>query len=198
MSTSTSSDWKTPVGPEYAIDEPEFMVEYGRAMASYGNIEHALSSLYACAVDSRQPQYARASFHRVISFRDRVEMVDAPVSMITTSFLGKQWGDLAREWKSLKEVLRRSSKRRNELAHMHVWHSPRTGTFGWQDITRISTLPMDKQERREKAVTTEKMRTHRSSFDLCTKRVRKFERSLAAALNDPMREPVFQRTIAEC
>jgi hypothetical protein len=188
MKKSHSEDWQKPVGPEYAVDEPEFMAEFGRAMAAWGNIEHALSGVYALVLEAKQPHYARASFHSVISFRDRLGMVDVAVRLATTCFPGSLWENLEAEWARLRDTASKASKRRNTLAHMHVWLSPKFGTFGWKDITRISELPIDYEGRRAKAVTIDKMRDYRKSFDNCARRIIEFENELSVAMDDPMRD----------
>lgn len=109
MKKSHSEDWQKPVGPEYAVDEPEFMAEFGRAMAAWGSIEHALSGVYALVLEARQPHYARASFHSVISFRDRLGMVDVAVRLATTCFPGSLWENLEAEWARLRDTASKAS-----------------------------------------------------------------------------------------
>ncbi|MGO6985434.1 hypothetical protein [Rhizobium leguminosarum] len=189
-----SDDWRKPASVEYALDEPKFMAEYGRSMAAWGNVEHALSSVFATALEVKQVHHARAAFHSVISFRDRLGMIDAPMKMVTTSFPGEQWLNLSQEWARLSDTLNKASRHRNVLAHMHVWHSPLVGTFGWKDITRISELPMDPYERKKVTVTVERMRDYRKSFESCTRRVRDFEQDLLKAMENPMRDVVLPST----
>jgi hypothetical protein len=188
MTEKPEGDWRTPAGVEYALDEPEFMAEYGRSMAAWGNVEHALSSAFATVLEVKQAHHARAAFHGVISFRDRLGMIGAPVRMVTTCFPGKQWVDLKDEWARLSDVLSKASRHRNTLAHMHVWHSPAIGTFGWKDVTKVADLPVDPDERKKVTVTIGRLRDYRISFESCTRRVRAFEKLLADAMKDPMRD----------
>jgi len=183
--------WMEPVGPEYAFDEPEFMAEFGRAMAAWGNVEHALSSVFASILNAPQPQHARSAFHSVVSFRDRLNLIDAPMEMVTGSFPGEQWSQVRMDWNKLKEVARKSSRLRNKLAHMHVWHSPSIGTFGHDDITSVVELPSDPVERKRVVVTVDKIRQYRKSFDNCAKRINTFRKKLLEEMANPMRDVIM-------
>ncbi|MBY5441806.1 hypothetical protein [Rhizobium leguminosarum] len=194
MTGPPQDDWRKPASVDYALDEPKFMAEYGRSMAAWGNVEHALSSVFATVLDVTQVHHARAAFHSVISFRDRLGMIDAPMKMVTTSFPGKQWVRLNQEWVRLSDAVNKASRHRNLLAHMHVWHSPLAGTFGWKNITRISDLPIEPDERKKVTVTVERMRDYRKSFENCTHRIRDFEQNLLEAMKDPMRDVILPST----
>ncbi|MBB3313106.1 hypothetical protein FHT78_004894 [Rhizobium sp. BK196] len=187
-------DWRKPIGVDYALDEPEFMAEYGRTMSAWGNVEHALGSVFATVLNVEQVFHARAAFHSVISFRDRLGMIDAPMALVTNTFPGEQWAHLRKEWGRLKDATSKSSRYRNILAHMHVWHSPTAGTFGWKDITRISELPIDAVERKKVTVTISRMRDYRKSFEICTRRIGEFEGELKKAMKNPVRD-VFPTAI---
>lgn len=181
---TSKQDWMKPLGPDYASDEPEFMVEFGRAMAEWGNVEHSLSSIFAQVIQAKDPFIARAAFHSIVGFRDRLQAVTVPLDLLTGRYIGHQWDEIRVEWKRLSDVVRKASLKRNELAHMHVWHSRSIGTFGWKDITRIGALPMDATERKAISLTPARMRDYRNSFSSATRRLRHFEETLKAALTD--------------
>lgn len=185
MSAASVDDWRKPSSVIYAVDEPEFMAEFGRAMAEWGNVEHALSSLFAAVIQPKRRDHARAAFHNVVSFRDRLGMIDVTFEMALGPYQASDKASTVKEWSRLKDVLQKVSRSRNMLAHMHVWHGPSFGTFGWKDITQISVLPVTPEERKKLVVTTSRLRDYRGSFSSCAKRTRAFTEALDEILAAP-------------
>lgn len=174
-----------PQGAEYAPDEPEFMAEFGRALAEWGNIEHRLSSVFAIVICSAEVMSARSAFHSVVGLRDRLQMIDRPLKIKFGTSEGQQWRELEREWSRISDRVQKASKKRNKLAHMHVWQGPALGTFGAQDISRLSDLPIDPIEREKLVVTAETLRSYQESFVSVAMRIETFRASLLEAYAKP-------------
>lgn len=179
-----SSDWSKPAGPDYAIDEPEFMAEFGRALAEWGNIEHKLSDIFAVSLQAKDRLNARAAFHAIASFRDRINAIGVVIDRLSERQSTKQWEQIKVEWKRASEAVQKASKNRNKLAHMHVWHSRRSGTFGADDITKVAYLPRDLTERQQAVVTIQKMKDYRKSFCSLKDRLRAFREVLEVGLQN--------------
>jgi len=176
-----TENWSKSLGAEYASDEPEFMCELGRAMAEWGNVEHALSSVFAVAIQSKDPFLARASFHSIVGFSDRLRAVEAIIAMQSKRNPTVFWEEVHLEWKRIDDVLSKTSRKRNRLAHMHVWQGPKMGTFGAQNITGLADLPLDPVARKKEVVTIALMRDYRRSFCSAADRVYKFQERLTNA-----------------
>jgi hypothetical protein len=170
--------WSDPVGPDYATDEPEFMVGYGRAMAEWGNVEHALSRIFVRILDPGNVEWATLAFFSVQNFRDRTNMV---ASLVTSQFGPPDTDNpthQATEWSRVVKAIGRTAKNRNTLAHLHVWHGPKIGTFGHGHLFQVSKLPTDPEERRRKIVTIKTLRDYSHGFHLLAKRLNDFDKSI--------------------
>jgi hypothetical protein len=179
--TEIEYDWRMPQGADYAPDEPEFMAEFGRALAEWGNIEHRLSSVFAIVICSAEVMSARSAFHAIVGFRDRIQVIERPLKIKFGTSEGPQWRELEGEWSRISDIVQKASRKRNKLAHMHVWQGPKLGTFGAQDISRLSDLPTDPKERSKLVVTIETLRSYRESFVSVAMRIETFRASLLEA-----------------
>ncbi|AEH85716.1 hypothetical protein [Mesorhizobium opportunistum] len=165
--------WSDPAGPDYATDEPEFMVEYGRAMAEWGNVEHLLARIYVKLLKPANIEHATLAFFSVQNLRDRMNMIS---SLVASQFGEPKVADVPPvvEWERIRNAFNRTVKNRNTLAHMHVWHGPSIGTFGHGHIYQVAKLPVDVGERRQQVVTTKRLRDFREGFCLLWKRLHLF------------------------
>lgn len=160
--------WDEPHGAEYALDEPEFMAEYGRAMADWGSLEHQLGHVFGLSLRTK-PEIAGAVFFAVPGFRDKVSMVNA---VIAARFVDE--AEVQSDWRAISEQCLKISKSRNRIAHMHVWQGPNSGTWGAQDLWQMSQLPIKWNERKQYVVTVEELRRIRSRFNAVTTKLLSF------------------------
>src|SRR4051794_16445407 len=75
--------WDAPHGPDYALDELEFMAAYGRAMAAWGSVEHAMARIYIKLLRPSNIEHAAKAYFSVLSFRDRS---NATSSLVNSNF----------------------------------------------------------------------------------------------------------------
>lgn len=87
-----------------------FYINYGRAMAAWGDLENSLANLML-ALSKVKPEFGFAMFYSAKSFAGRLEMVRACVPVVRTTPQGRHY---------LKEALNKASGYatvRNRLAH---------------------------------------------------------------------------------
>lgn len=119
-------------------EHDDFYIAYGRAMARWANVEHALHMIYLTTTmahhwlphsDPRVTEadhaemahritVAASAYFSIINWNTRLGMVDSVIASQRFSV------PLADQWTSLKNRAIRRSKRRNSLAHWVVRYSP--------------------------------------------------------------------------
>jgi hypothetical protein len=82
------------------------------------------------------------------------------------------------EWRRIDKAIEKSVLNRNQLAHLHVWHSPEMGTFGHGHIFKLSQLPTNPIKRKKHVITVKKLRDYRRGFCIKAKRLRRFYESI--------------------
>lgn len=150
------------------------MVEYGRAMAEWGNVEHALAQIYVKLLKPANVEHASLAFFAVQNLRDRVNMIASLVASLFGEPKAIDATPQAVEWDRIRNAFNRTVKNRNTLAHMHVWHGPKTGTFGHGHLYEVAKLPQDAEERKRQIVTAKRLRDFREGFCLLAERLRHF------------------------
>ncbi len=176
--------WDQPHGPDYAIDEPEFMAQYGRALAEWGNVEHALAHLFAAFLRPASLQISRAAYLAVPGFRDKLTVLDAAAKAVFVVISPADRPALEKEWQSLFNAANRTSKNRNKIAHMHVWHGSRsgTGTFGAGHMAEVDKLPFNWEEREKLVVTSKTLTDYRQGFLALYERISNYRDDVSRAL----------------
>lgn len=176
--------WDEPHGPDYAKDEPEFMAQYGRALAEWGNVEHVLAHLFAAAMKPADMVTSRAAFLAVNGFRDKISVVSATLTVVLASPGIQDGASLRDQWGQIAKSAERAARHRNELAHMHVWHGSQSGsgTFGSGHLAQVTELPLDWKQREPKVVTIKKLNDYRQGFFSLYERIFAYRDQVADAV----------------
>lgn len=172
------SKWNEPQGADYASDEPEFMVGYGRALADWGSVEHVLSRIYVKLLKPHNDVHATVAFFAVQNFRDRREMVNALVECHYGSGDDDNPHPVAKEWKCTNEAIGRTVKHRNRFAHLFVYQGPDMGTFGHGHIFELVKLGLDPEIRKRKTVGLKTLADYRQGFKSLYERLDRFRKML--------------------
>lgn len=168
------ANWMEPQGADYASDEPEFMVSYGRAMAEWGNIEHELARICVRLLQPANRKHATFAYFSIQNFRDRLNFVSSLVQSEYGPDGQKNSSEESIEWGKIVRSVNRATKNRNKLAHLYVWQGPKEGTFGYGHIYELSELPPDWKGRENEVVSIKRLKDFRQGFCLVTERLNRF------------------------
>lgn len=95
----------------------------GSAMTRWSIADRGLTALYAITVSPTSPGIAAASIWRVISHRQKMDMIDSALKALFLTFPDSDSDAVSQEWKILTKLANKASKGRNDLGHASFYTS---------------------------------------------------------------------------
>lgn len=92
----------------------EFYTALGQAISQWQHVEDQIYQIYAACLASENDPATAAAYHTVVNFQTRLQMTDAALRHTFRK------GKIAAEWPKKRDMVRKKSRIRNNLAHFEV------------------------------------------------------------------------------